>query len=203
MDELMDSRERISALADGQLQGEDFVRAMEAAVGDRELLQTWHAYHLIGDVLRAADLAGGTPAAQFLDRLSARLAQEPAPHPEGAPVAAALPVRPSAQPAANDGSFRWMVVAGVASVAAFAAVGWSVIGAGQQPGASGAQLAAAPQQASGNAPGTVLARTEPGIMIRDRRLDEMLAAHRQLGGASALQTPAGFLRSATFEGPAR
>jgi sigma-E factor negative regulatory protein RseA len=41
-------------------------------------------------------------------------------------------------------------------------------------------------------------------MIRDPRLDEMLAAHRQLGGgASALQTPAGFLRNATFEGPVR
>ena len=40
-------------------------------------------------------------------------------------------------------------------------------------------------------------------MIRDPGLDEMLAAHRQLGGASALQTPAGFLRNATFEAPAR
>jgi sigma-E factor negative regulatory protein RseA len=40
-------------------------------------------------------------------------------------------------------------------------------------------------------------------MIRDPRLDELLAAHRQLGGASALQAPAGFLRNATFEAPAR
>jgi sigma-E factor negative regulatory protein RseA len=30
-----------------------------------------------------------------------------------------------------------------------------------------------------------------------------MAAHRQFGGASALQMPAGFLRNATFEGPAR
>ena len=45
---------------------------------------------------------------------------------------------------------------------------------------------------------------QPGIMIRDRRLDEMLAAHRQFGGgASALQTTAGFLRNATFESPGR
>ena len=40
-------------------------------------------------------------------------------------------------------------------------------------------------------------------MIRDPQLDELLAAHRQLGGASALQMPAGFLRNATFEGPTR
>jgi sigma-E factor negative regulatory protein RseA len=53
------------------------------------------------------------------------------------------------------------------------------------------------------APGTVLAGGQGGLMIRDPNLDEFLAAHRQLGGASALQTPAGFLRNATFEGPTR
>ncbi|HYD74828.1 sigma-E factor negative regulatory protein [Ramlibacter sp.] len=195
----MDDRERISALADGRLQGEDFVRAVEAACADRAALASWHAYHLIGDALRSPDLAGGTPTAAFLKRLSARLAQEPAPQPEPGPELAA-PVRSSAQAAANDGSFRWKVVAGMASVAAFAAVGWSVTGTdGFQPNGAQSQLAAVPQQA----PGTALARSEPGVMIRDPRLDEMLAAHRQLGGASALQTPAGFLRNATFESPAR
>jgi sigma-E factor negative regulatory protein RseA len=97
--------------------------------------------------------------------------------------------------AANDGTFRWKLVAGFASVAALAAVGWSVVGTmgarNEQP-----QLAAVPA-------GTVLAESERGVMIRDARLDEFLAAHRQLGGASALQMPAGFLRNATFEGPIR
>lgn len=203
MDQQMDDRERISALADGQLQGEEFERAMQAAGADRAMLAAWHSYHLIGDALRSSDLAGGTPAPQFLGRLSARLAQEPLPRAQPAP-AAALPVRSPAVPAANDGSFRWKMVAGMASVAAFAAVGWSVMGAGgAQPGAAQPQLASAPQLAPGAAPGSVLARSEPGIMIRDPRLDEMLAAHRQLGGASALQSPAGFLRNATFESPAR
>jgi sigma-E factor negative regulatory protein RseA len=41
------------------------------------------------------------------------------------------------------------------------------------------------------------------VMIRDPRLDELLAAHKQFGGASALQMPAGFMRNATIEGPAR
>ena len=61
-----------------------------------------------------------------------------------------------------------------------------------------------PQMASA-APRTSVAEVErPAVMIRDPRLDEMLAAHRQLGGgASALQSPAGMLRNATFEGPAR
>jgi len=41
----------------------------------------------------------------------------------------------------------------------------------------------------------------PQIMLRDARLDELLAAHQQAGGAS--QMPSGFLRNATFEGPSR
>ena len=50
----------------------------------------------------------------------------------------------------------------------------------------------------------MLARAQGGaVMIRDPRLDEFLAAHRQLGGVSALQMPAGFVRAATVEAPGR
>jgi sigma-E factor negative regulatory protein RseA len=102
--------------------------------------------------------------------------------------------------AANDSSMRWKLLAGVASVAAVAAVGWSVMATGAGGlSSSQPQLASAPQQPV--AP--VLARSEAGLMIRDARLDELLAAHRQFGGASALQMPAGFVRNATFEGPSR
>jgi sigma-E factor negative regulatory protein RseA len=97
--------------------------------------------------------------------------------------------------AANDANFRWKLLAGFASLAAMAAIGWTVSGA-MAGKAEEAQLAASQR-------GTVLAGTERGVLIRDPRLDELLAAHRQLGGASALQMPAGFLRNATFEGPAR
>jgi sigma-E factor negative regulatory protein RseA len=97
--------------------------------------------------------------------------------------------------AANDASFRWKLVAGVASLTAVAAIAWNVAGA--FPGKpQEAQLAAGQR-------GTVLAGQQGGVMIRDPRLDEFLAAHRQLGGASALQMPAGFLRNATFEGANR
>ncbi|OYU41868.1 MAG: anti-anti-sigma factor, partial [Burkholderiales bacterium PBB4] len=44
---------------------------------------------------------------------------------------------------------------------------------------------------------------QPQVMIRDPHLAALLAAHKQFGGTSALQMPAGFLRNATFEGPAR
>lgn len=193
----MDDNEWISALADGQLQGDEFARAVKAACADRATLATWHAYHVIGDVIRSGDVARTGAAQPFLDKLSARLAQEPRPQPVVVPMMA-VQQGWSSKVAANDSSMRWKLLAGVASVAAVAAVGWSVVGAG---GASAVQpqFAAAPQQPA--AP--VLARSEAGLMIRDARLDELLAAHRQFGGASALQMPAGFVRNATFEGPSR
>lgn len=195
----MDNNELISALADGQLQGEAFARAVQTTCADRSMLATWHAYHLIGDVLRSGEASRAEPPQTFLAKLSARLAEEPCPQPDKAAVVAVQPGWSSAV-AANDASMRWKLLAGVASVAAVAAVGWSVVatGSGGSPSAQ-PQLAAAPQQQA--AP--VLARSEAGVMIRDPRLDELLAAHRQFGGASALQMPAGFVRNATFEGPAR
>lgn len=194
MEQQIQMRELISALADGQLQGEAFARGVEAAGADPAGREAWNTYHLIGDVLRSGELAACTAPTAFLARLEQRLIQEPVP-----PGADALSgprqggVAVSRQPAANDASFRWKLVAGFASFAAVAAIGWTVVGAVAKPDQG--QLAAGP--------GTVLAGGQPGLMIRDPNLDEFLAAHRQLGGASALQTPAGFLRNATFEGPSR
>ncbi|MDB5872726.1 MAG: Sigma-E factor negative regulatory protein-like protein [Ramlibacter sp.] len=192
----MQTQELISALADGQLQGEAFARGVELAASDLSARQTWHTYHLIGDVLRSGEHAAGTVPTAFLSRLQVRLQAEQrfsAVAADGAILAAAR--RAESPAAANDASFRWKLVAGFASVAAIAAMGWTVVGG----------LAAKPEQGQLAAvPGsTVLAESERGVMIRDARLDEFLAAHRQLGGASALQMPAGFLRNATFEGPIR
>jgi sigma-E factor negative regulatory protein RseA len=196
--EKMETQELISAMADGQLRGEAFARGVEVAARDPAALEAWHTYHLIGDVLRSGEFTVGTVPAAFLSRLQIRLREEQRPVP-AAPAAAhsismATPVA-AQRPAANDASFRWKLVAGLASLAAMAAVSWTVAG----------PFAGKPEQAqlAGAQRGTVLAGTERGVMIRDPRLDELLAAHRQLGGASALQAPAGFLRNATFEGPAR
>ena len=186
-------RETMSALADGHLQGEAFAKGLEFAARESEAREAWHTYHLIGDVLRSTELAGGTPPADFLGRLQARLRDEPRPEVRDA-VAQVASVAPA--PAANDGAFRWKLVAGVASVAAVAAIGWAMVAPGSGGVPPGPQLADVPA-------GTVLAGGERGVMIRDPRLDELMAAHRQLGGGSALQTPAGFLRNATFDASGR
>jgi sigma-E factor negative regulatory protein RseA len=190
--EQMQTREMISALADGQLRGDAFARGVELVSADAAAREAWQTYHLIGDVMRSGELAAGTAPTAFLARFQLRLQQEQRLAVVGhkAPV-----VEAAVRPAANDGSFQWKLVAGFASLAAVAAIGWTVVGGlGGKP--DGGQVAAVPA-------GTVIAGSERGAMIRDPRLDELLAAHRQLGGATALQTPAGFLRNATFDGPAR
>jgi sigma-E factor negative regulatory protein RseA len=44
-----------------------------------------------------------------------------------------------------------------------------------------------------------VAEAEAQVILRDPELDALLAAHRAMGGNSALQLPSGFLRNATFE----
>lgn len=190
--EQMQTQELISALADGQLQGDAFARGVELAASDRAAREAWQAYHLIGDVLRSGELAVASSPSAFLERLQRRLQEEPPPAPLVAPEVAAPPRRVEA---ANDGSFRWKMVAGFASVAAVGAMAWSLVG-GLPGKPASAELAKAPV-------GTVLTAGERGVMIRNPQLDELLAAHRQLGGATALQMSTGFVRNATFEASGR
>lgn len=201
----MQTRELISALADGQLQGEDFARGVQAAAADPQAMAAWRDYHLIGDVLRSSELAAATPSAAFLARLQTRLQAEaplqPARPAPAEAVSAQSPAFDVRRAPANEPSVRWKMAAGVASLAAVAAIGWNVAGISGNPTAQG-RLAAAAPPASGN----VIAVSHTGAsspMMRDPRLDQLMAAHRQFGGAIALQAPAGALRNVTFEAPAR
>jgi sigma-E factor negative regulatory protein RseA len=49
----------------------------------------------------------------------------------------------------------------------------------------------------------VVVNTPQGAVIRDAQLETLMAEHRQHGGMSALQMPAGFLRNATYSGSDR
>ncbi|MDP2450150.1 MAG: sigma-E factor negative regulatory protein [Polaromonas sp.] len=189
--------ELISALADGQLASGDFARALAACEADAQALDSWNTYHLIGDVLRSPELIPHAADTAFVARLRVRLSQEP--------VLVAAPALPEVRhapagragwtEAANDASFPWKLVAGFASVAAVAAIAWNT-GAGLLSPSAVPQLARSEPAAQ-----QVLVVSEQGTLVRDARTQELLAAHRQLGGASALQMPSGFLRNATFESP--
>ena len=191
----MQTQELISALADGRLRGEAFARGVELAATDAVGRQRWATYHLIGDVLRSGENAVGSEPTAFLARLQQRLERE---QPPASPARRQeIGVFPQRDKAANDTSFRWKVVAGVASFAAVSAIAWSLAGAVADKPES-AQIAIA---ASGS--GAVLPASERVTMIRDPQLDELLAAHRRLGGASALQISAGFVRNTGFGGTGR
>ena len=212
-DEIEPRYERVSALMDGCLSGAEFEIAMQNAASE-EVRERWHLYHLIGDTLRSPDLAAGQHDAGFVLRLSERLKTEAMPPTRVESVVAGVPIAQpydTAKPAANDGVFRWKLVAGLASFAAVAAIGWGMLGSvGMQP-ADGPQLVLNAVPASGAAraePRAVAAlpaaaEVEAPVMLRDPRLDEFLAAHRQASGVSALGDASGFLRNATFEGSAR
>ncbi len=196
--------EFLSALADGQLGDEDFAAALAACGQDHAALDCWNTYHLIGDVLRSPANASAPLAVDaelaFVSRFNKRLAQE-SPITAGLAsvetvVAASLP--PVAGlihhrgPASNDGNFRWKLMAGVASLAAVSAIAWNASGL--------LAPAASPQLAQASAPQIVVTSAQ-GPMVRDARLEELLAAHKQFGAASAFQESSGFLRNATFEMP--
>ncbi|MET0310690.1 MAG: sigma-E factor negative regulatory protein [Burkholderiaceae bacterium] len=209
MNEQLNKLEALSALADGQLRGEAFARTVESACEDPEARAAWGAWHVAGDALRFGAQPVRSTDGEFVARWRERLAQENA---MGMPaldsIAASARTAAAAAPrkeAANDGSFRWKAVAGFASMAAVAAIGWNIVATG--PGVSSQpQIALVPAPAQSLQAPEVAVATAAGdrqVMIRDARLDELMAAHRQAGGTSALQMPAGFLRNATFEGGGR
>ncbi len=211
-DKELEKREWMSALADGQLAGDDFAQAVALLATSEDARAAWHSYHVLGDVLRCADLADCSRDQVFVARLRERLSQAEQPdlrldigrneelavHQPVLISASAKAVSAGDPPSANDATVRWKWLAAAASLAAVAILGWH---AGQVSSDASARLAAAPPAATISAAATVAA--EPPVMLRDPRLDELLAAHRQFGGTSALQAPAGFLRNATFEQPGR
>lgn len=201
MNQELKQREQLSALADGQLDGDELAEALRFSVQD-EGRGTWQLYHLVGDTLRSSELARADDGGAFLARLRQQLDQEPVPLHPGPEIAVQTePLKAMQWQAANASVFRWKMVAGVASLAAVAAIGWNTLDASRSGVHGGPQLAAAPAVTATQV--ATVGGQEPQVMLRDPRLDELLAAHKQFGGATALQMPAGYLRNANFDSPSR
>jgi sigma-E factor negative regulatory protein RseA len=210
------ARERLSAMADGELDGAAVGHACAGWRSDASHRASWHAYHLIGDVMRSDDLASDASRdSAFLVALRARLAGEP--------------VVLAPRSASRRSAWSWMAPAAVA--AGFVAVAGVLVvtrQAGPLP-PQGTALAQAAPPAAATAAATreaevavpvllpvatqgsdvVDAAAEPqvllvdGQLIRNARLDRYLAAHKQFAGSSALGVPSAFLRSATADASAR
>jgi sigma-E factor negative regulatory protein RseA len=208
--ETMSDYEVVSALADGQLRGDDFVRAVHLLEASAEHRSTWHAYHAVGDVMRTGACQSMDKDSEFLQRLRLNLAQERLPIETQEIPLVGTPEKlteshANAVPASNDSSFRWKAWGGVFSVIAVSAVAWQMFtGVENTRGLAQVTPSTMPSPVVGqNQPRELAAVENQAAMISDPRLDALLAAHQQLGGTSAFQNPTGFVRSATFTGADR
>ena len=199
--------ELMSALADGQLRDDELASAWQMIEKNDDASISWNYYHLIGDVLRSpvasSHLASIPASVSFVNRLNLKLhAKEPQAK-VADPLVEPLVVRSSSAPlhvphksqrgtAANDDVFRWKLLAGFASLAAVSVITWSATGPTGLADLS-------PQIAQSRNATQILVASPQGIVVQDARLNELLAAHKQLGSMSALQAPPGFLQSAAFE----
>jgi sigma-E factor negative regulatory protein RseA len=191
-------RRILSALADGDATDGEAARAFEAWRDDEDARTTWHAYQLIGDVLRSDDLAAEPAAdAAFLAALRERLAAEPV---VLAPVEAvaqpAAPQRATANGRAGSWSLgRWQ--APFAMAAGFLAVigGMQLVRGPASPGAASVAQA-------GAASGAVVASVAPAPRVAAKAEAEQvapyIAAHRQSTMNAAFQMPGGDIRNASL-----
>lgn len=224
--------EALSELMDGEfLRGEptrgrdvrdvcDAWRTRESARAD------WHAYQLIGDVLRSDDLSStAAHDAKFLNSLRGRLALEPVvfapPQREEPAVGTAAEVSPALRRFAS--SSRWSWAAPSAIAASFVVVAGVLLMPNRGTDSAETNMAQSngPTSVSVGSPSgaepvvtTSVADASPaaiepqalvvsGALVRDARLDQYLAAHKQFATTTVLGVPSGFLRNAVADVPAR
>jgi sigma-E factor negative regulatory protein RseA len=197
-----DSAALVSAAMDGDSRAVDAVAAAWKDPNSR-VRADWHAYQLIGDVLRSAD--GANPASRdeaLLQRVRQRLANEPV---------VLAPKVPTAT--IQHSSRRWWAPAAVAA-GLMAVVGLVVLQPVQDAGSSGAPLAARggalqPVSQSAVSPReTLVAAPAPAVasgavMIRNAELDRYLAAHGQFSATSAVPAPGLAVRNVSTVAPSR
>jgi sigma-E factor negative regulatory protein RseA len=198
------SRRILSALADGDATDSEAARAFQAWRDEPDARASWHAYQLIGDVLRSDDLAA-RPAADesFLIALRARLAAEPvvlAPRPRVEAAAEALPVAANA----SARSRRWQ--GPVAMAAGFLAVVGVLNVVGPFKQGAGPTLASTTSVNNSGVVATSL-QTAPQTPAQTQaaadQLAPYLAAHRQSAMSGPFQMPGSDLRNASLVQPAR
>ena len=165
-------KEKLSALIDGELQGDGLQAHLSRLRIDPELRSAWHTYHLIGDALR------GQTSPEFAARVVARLHEEPT-------VLAPRPEKKSL-----SGRLGWYVMSAAASIAAVAFVVWTA-----SPG-----WRAEPQLAGGPASTTVAAPVVTlAVRVPPAAVENYLLAHQPYSHTSAMQGIAPYGRSVADE----
>ena len=183
-------RQCLSALLDGDLQRGDPQSVQRACAlwrEDGQARQDWHAWSLIGDVMRSDELAQAPSRdAAFLARLRGRLATEPV----------VLAPAPAAPVAASGRRHAWLLPTAVA--AGFVAVAGVLVVARTGPAVTAPTLASvqAPGLAPVTAPGALPSSAPAGAgLIRDAGLDAYLRAHQTARGGMTSAVPGGGMRN--------
>jgi len=171
-------KERLSALVDGELSGEDFGKHLGRLRSEAVLRRAWDTYHLIGDVLR------GDVSAEIASRVVARLRDEPT---VLAPQRAPVSVR----------RLKWYAMSVAASVAAVTLVVWTAAPLWR----SEPQLAAAPSAIGSG--GVVAIAPQTGAEVQRAALtgevENYLLAHQPYSHTSAMQGIAPYVRTIADE----
>jgi sigma-E factor negative regulatory protein RseA len=181
-----DTKDRISALMDGELDAGELETALAALRREGEALNAWRTYHLIGDALQGRALLDSACASRVL----ARLAQEPA-------LLGTLPagvVAPARQ--------RWFVPSALAAgVAAVALVGWMAFAPRQSTTVGVGEVARAPAPAVAMPAGP--APQPPARAPLTAAARDYLLAHQAFSPRNSLQGVAPYVRSVAAEAPAK
>jgi sigma-E factor negative regulatory protein RseA len=202
----VDSQQNLSALMDGELDGERAGREIFRLKTDAPARQAWDAYHLIGDAMRG-NARSPTSVSTFGLRFSELLAQEPtvlAPvtnlakvgrgHDIGAPV----PRVPR--------KLQSYALSAAASVAAVAVVGWAALNLLQQDApvipAGGLATAPAAIQPPRSAPMPPLAAAPQvqAVPAAAEPVHEYLLAHQGISPTTAIQGVAPYVRTISSTG---
>ena len=145
----------LSSSMDDELGLDDADQMLAIWRQDAGAREAWHAYHLIGDVLRSEDLAAAPAHDEvFLQALRGRLTREP------------VPIKPT-QPVAGRSAGWWLMPGAMAACLVAGAGCWAVYRA-IDPG----------RQA--DRPQLVQRAPAAGDLVRNAGLDRYLEAHRTL-----------------------
>ena len=197
------SAQAVSALMDGELDGDAAAREIGRLKADAASRGAWDTYHVIGDAMRGATVRSRKDAPDFGLRFGEKLALEPT------VLAPQLqPGQPGQthQPASRfSRSLQTYALSAAASVAAVAVVGWVAFNTLRPDGAAVGQVAAlapvtqaqSPLQAASVNPPVIPAAVpvEPPVEPPVEHIHHYMLAHQGISPTTVFQGVAPYIRT--------